>query len=376
MYKYTGAIVDSHLHAHGGYHDVTSFCAGFEQLAQAVSYTKKNVVMVPQWDKEFISQNMLGILYKALYPGKVYAYAGFDYYMPDGVAPMDLEQQAKRFSAMGFDGIKMVELKPTVRRNLGNIWISDPAYAGMFSFLEEKQIPLLLHVGDPETFWDDQLAPAFAKENGWFYGNGSYPALAEFYADTERMLDAHPKLNVVLAHFFFLSNQLERAEAMLQKYPNVRFDITPGTEMYGNFSKMPERWSAFFTKYRDRILFGTDNGWYSLMPIPEKIDFAVNNVSVMRRFLETADSFTGYDMDLKGLDLPVETLSAIYFKNFEKMAGETPKPVDLQKALAYTEDMIHIFQGTSVPYYDRAFPQMMEVREALMDLIKQGGSGK
>ena len=160
--KYTGKITDSHLHMHGGYTDTDGLYRGMERLGAEAGYTAKNVVMVPQWDAEFIGQNILGILYKALYPGRLFCYAGFDYYKPSGLDGTDLERQAREYAAMGFDGIKMVELKPTVYRNLGGVRLGGPRYDGMFSFLEESGMPVLLHMGDPETFWHRDRAPAFA----------------------------------------------------------------------------------------------------------------------------------------------------------------------------------------------------------------------
>lgn len=366
--QYNSAVIDSHLHMHGGYSEIGAFFEGMEQLAGQAGYTGKNVVMVPQWDKEFISQNQIGILYKALYPGKVFAYAGFDYYMPAGKEPADLAEQAKRYVAMGFDGIKMVEMKPTVYKALGGVRLSGERYKSMFSFLEESGVPLLLHVADPETFWDKERCPDFAFENGWFYGDGSFPSKESLYEDTERMLDSHPKLNVSLAHFYFLSDDIGRAGRILDKFPGVRFDLTPGTEMYGNFSKKPGEWREFFIKYEDRILFGTDNGWGSMTPIPEKIKAAVDNVANIRRFLETPNRFSGYGMDLCGIDLPVGTLEKIYYGNYRKMAGKEPKAVDVDKALSYVEDMIGVYEGTDVPFYDRVFPQMKAVRGALKKL--------
>ena len=363
--KYRSSIIDSHLHMHGGYGDLSAFYRCMEALASAAGYSGKNVAMVPQWDREFVSQNEIGILYKALYPGTVYAYAGFDYYMPDGVRQADPAEQARRYREMGFDGIKMVELKPTVQRNLGGVWLSDARYDEMFSYLEESGTPLLLHVADPETFWDRDNCPAFARANGWYYGDGDYPAKEALYADAEAVLSAHPRLRVSLAHFYFLSDDIDRAERILRTYPNVWFDLTPGVEMYGNFSKTPDAWRAFFQKYGDRILFGTDNGWGSMTPMDEKIAFAAGNVATQRRFLETADAFTGYDMPLKGIDLPVATLEKIYCRNYQAMAGSQPCPVDIEKAIRYVDEKIRIYEGSCVPFYDRVFPQMREVKALL-----------
>ena len=88
----------------------------------------------------------------------------------------------------------------------------------------------------------------------------SFPSKKQLYDEIFRVLDAHPRLRVSFAHFFFLSNFPDEAERVMETYPNVRFDMTPGVEMYYNFDKNLDRWHDFFTKYSDRILFGTDSG--------------------------------------------------------------------------------------------------------------------
>lgn len=369
--KYEGNVIDSHLHMQGGYGNEIELLEGMEKLTSFSGCVKKNVAMVPQWDPEFASQNALGILYKAFYPETNYVYAGLDYYMPKGKQAKDFLSQAKQYMDMGFDGIKMVELKPMIQKKLGYPHVSDPVYDEMFSYMEEYKIPLLLHVGDPETFWSYETAPDFAIENGWVYADDSYIPLEKLYEDTEAMLKKHPRLPVSLAHFYFLSNQYERAVSVMENFPNVRFDLTPGIEMYGNFSKCPENWRHFFQRYEDRILFGTDNGWGSATPIEEKLQFASDNVAVIHRFLETADHFTGYGMELKGLDLPVHTLEKIYYSNYEVMAGTQPKKADAGKALEYVEEMLTIYRGEDIPFYDRVVPQL----ESVIRLLK-GKMGK
>ena len=48
-------------------------------------------------------------------------------------------------------------------------------------------------------------------------------------------------------------------QAMFDRYPNMRVDITPGREMYDDFSVNPERTREFFEKNQGRIMLGTDN---------------------------------------------------------------------------------------------------------------------
>ena len=113
--------------------------------------------------------------------------------------------------AMGYDGIKLLEMKPMLLRNLGQAWLSKPCYEEMFGYLEEKQIPVLLHVNDPETFWKRETCPSFAIERGWCYEDESYATKEEIYQEMEKVLKTHPRLKVVLAHFYFLSDDIRRA---------------------------------------------------------------------------------------------------------------------------------------------------------------------
>ena len=46
---------------------------------------------------------------------------------------------------------------------------------------------------------------------------------------------------------------------MLEKYPNVKFDLTPGWEMYDGFAKDADFWHDFFEENSERIIFGTDD---------------------------------------------------------------------------------------------------------------------
>lgn len=369
--KYRGKMVDSHHHMVGGYGEGLAFYETYQRLLEQGKLSAMNVVMIPQWCEENISQNEQAVLLKVLYPGKFYSYAGFDSYLPEGKTAKDIEAQARQYMDMGFDGIKMVELKPMVYKQLGRPTLSSDKYEGMWKFMEETGAPVLLHMGDPETYWDIKRVTKMALERGWFCGDGTFPPLEDFYADVERVVDKHPKLNVSLAHFYFLSAQPERAAKFLDRHPYARFDITPGREMYENFSKSPDVWRDFFIRYQDRILYGTDNGWGGSQEAEAKYELADLNASVQHRFLQTADSFEGYGFAVKGIDLPEKVLEKLYYKNFEKMAGCAPKDMDAVKGLRYVEEMIAVYEGSNVPYYEKEMAMLNFVRDELRAFIAQ-----
>lgn len=276
--------------------------------------------------------NPLALYAKTLAPDRVFALAGLRY-DANGATEEPL-LQARALWAAGFDGFKMI-CKPNVRRIL-RFPIDDPMFDPFFSEAEARGWPVLYHVGDPETFWDPIRAPKWAREAGWYYAEDrDVPALEEMYGETERMLQKHPTLRVTFAHFFFLSGDLARAQALLDRYPNVRFDVTPGGEMYAGFSENREESRAFFERNIGRIQFGTDSVAANGAECAGAEAHAQKKTANMRRFFETDDEFDTSCGRLRGLALSKGALEALYGGAFDAFIGRSaPRHVDQKHAAA------------------------------------------
>ena len=122
-------------------------------------------------------------------------------------------------------------------------------------------------------------------ERGWCYAGKGFESYEDLHRETLELLDKHPKLNAILAHFFFLSDDMAEAERIMEKYPNVYFDITPGTEMYENFAKYTDSWREFFIKYQERIIFGTDADDGSYLENADDLYRMIDGVPCFRRML-------------------------------------------------------------------------------------------
>ena len=207
--------------------------------------------------KHGIFQNLLALYYKNKYK-KINISVFGSLHHNDIYSDIPYEKQVELLIDMGIDGMKFLEMKPDFRKLLPE-GVNSEKYDKMFTLLEEKGLPVLMHVNDPEEFWDIQKIAPSHIERGWFYGDGTYLSRQEIYDEVFEMLKKHPKLNVVFAHFFFISNDIKRAIEILETYPNVKFDLTPGSEMFKGFSKNTDAWHDFFEKYSDRILYGTDS---------------------------------------------------------------------------------------------------------------------
>ncbi len=330
-------LVDSHVHI-----------MNYKSLDFLDSYLKDygldkiNVVSLACRDETEITQNILCALFKLKHPEKVYIYGSlmYPYYPLDDKIPdnYNFVDQVKILMDIGFDGIKMLEGKPILRKKIG-VPLDSPIFDDYYSYLEEQEIPIIFHAADPETFWNKDTAPEFSFEQGWFYGDGTFPEKETIYKEIDGILNKFPRLRISFAHFYFLSNYLERAEAFLDKWENVSLDITPGREMYDNFSKRASEWKDFFIKYQDRIIFGTDMEDSMFQGGPSDI------INTIRRFIETDDKFQNWGFGINGLGLDKATIDKIYYKNFESYAGITPKRINVEKLLKECKKIKEIVIG-------------------------------
>ena len=233
-------------------------------------------------------------------------------HVTDRYAALPPETVAAALLDMGCDGMKLM-FSPDLRRFYGR-GIDDPWYDRFFALMEERDVPLNIHLVDPEEFWD----------KGGRYDDPSFLSKQAIYEEMFRRLEKNPRLRVVFAHFFFLSNRPEEAVRVMETYPNVCFDLTPGTEMYYNFDNNLPFWQGFFKTYSHRILFGTDcNTIKSCNRELERL--------VYRKLTETG-TFTqfcyGRDFTVQGLGLDEETVARISYRNYFDFFGTTPKPVN------------------------------------------------
>ena len=302
-------FVDSHIH-------MREYEKGNIMLDYVADCGVTDVVLqaLPKYS---ICEN-LGMLYWKINYKKinVLAFGGLHHF--DIFSDIPYEKQAQKLLKLGFDGMKFLEMKPDFRKELGK-GLNDPSFDNMFSLLEEQKIPITIHCADPEKNWDINKVSPGALAAGWFYGDGTFSTKQELYDETLEMLRKHPQLKVSLAHFFFLSNYIDEAERVLETYPNVYFDLTPGWEMYVGFSKDIEKWHDFFVRYSDRILFGTDTDSHSYENAQNLHNLVMWGIS--RDYNEFAMPCYGGHI-IKGLNLPCDVIEKITYKNFEKFSGK------------------------------------------------------
>lgn len=299
---------------------------GFESHVRELGISALSILSAPRVTHTGMELDILENL-KVLYlkdrlSVPVYAYAGIIDFSDRGEEYVTF---AKSALDMGFDGFKSLEQHPTDRLKNG-FGLCDPSFDPFFDYIGQAGVPIVCHIGDPRFNWSLDTASESAKALGRVYGS-NFPTLDFLYDEMSQVFEKHPNVKYILAHFYFKSDDYDSLAELMERYPNICLDLTPGTEMFFNFSKDIELWNAFFRRYSQRIIFGSD--LYGA-------GYGVNRHRLVRCFLETEKVFVANDEGgiITPINLQDNLLADIYYNNAKRLLGGEPKQVDRQKAYA------------------------------------------
>lgn len=301
-----------------------------------------NLVLVPHRNR--LTSVPDALMAKAKFPDRFYVFTSFDvseYFRHGKEIGKYLAKFVDNMRRLGCDGLKIIEGKPSMRKFMGAVpGFDEPCWEPLWEYLEKTQFPVLWHLNDPETCWEPEKAPRHIRMAGELYDE-TYVNNEEQYRQMKAILQRHPKIKFIFAHMYFMSAQLPRLSALLDTYPNMMVDITPGLEIYVNLSENIEQARCFFEKYQERILYGTDIGARCVLaenaePLNEEecvarmdlIDglFQSETNRIMRedgRYLINTDDFIQ-----RGFSLNEDALNKIYWKNFQNYVGATPAKIN------------------------------------------------
>ncbi len=179
----------------------------------------------------------------------------------------------------------------------------------------ELGMPISVHVADP--YWMylpiDKHNDGLMNAAKWRIDTSQKDLLSheELIGTLENAVKNNPKTTFIACHLANSSHNLDILGKLLDAYGNLYADIAA---RYAEFAPVPRRTKAFFEKYQDRLVYGTDMG----------SDPSVYETTF--RILESADEHFyvhehfSYHWPLNGLDLNDETLQKIYNGNAKKIS--------------------------------------------------------
>ncbi|MBR5289156.1 MAG: amidohydrolase family protein [Clostridia bacterium] len=317
-------VIDSHVHLEN--HDPAKALA----MADDFGYERFALMAIPCYTDPLNTLECL--LAKRAAPERIYAFGGMVYTPGTPANGRDHEKQLELMMQAGCDGFKILESKPSVYRRL-QLPLDGDVFDRAFALAQAEQIPITWHAGDPATFWDAKTAPEFAVRHNWLCVGEGFPSLARLYGEVENVFARYPRLCASMAHLYFTSDDRAHAERMLDQYENFWLDLTPGSEMYHAFLADRDGWKAFFDKYQDKLVFGTDmvdaEGDVVFGSQQTIVDFVLNTLCDDKPFSIGGVSGTG-------LGLAPAVQQKILAGNFERRAG-TPNPISASGLNAYAE---------------------------------------
>lgn len=194
-----------------------------------------------------------------------------------------------------------------------NILIDDERLRVIWATAAELGLPVLAHIADPEAFFDpvDEHNERYLEllaHPDWSFHSKTY-AFAELLQAQRNLLSGNPDTTFIIPHAGSNGENLAFVSDCLERYPNMHIDIAARIDELG---RQPYTARAFFERWQDRILFGTD-----VFP-----DTAGWVYGAYFRFLETWDEcipcgqFPAY-----GIGLPDDILRKVYSQNAERLLG-------------------------------------------------------
>ncbi len=196
----------------------------------------------------------------------------------------------------------------------------DPVFESIFEDIAAHNKTLVAHVADPDSGWQppNPTSPDYEYYRdhpaAYMYGKQGVPVKAEILAARDHVLETNTNLRVVGAHLGSMESNLTELGQHLDRYPNFAVDIAarmPYFEMYPR-----ETMIAFITRYQDRLIYGTDNGFRG--GNSTTIEHLESVYANDWRFFATSDALSYKNKPVQGLALPAAILRKIYHDNAVK----------------------------------------------------------
>ena len=242
-------------------------------------------------------------------------------------------EQAHRAGACALKLLKTLGLYLREGITTGHlVRIDDPRFDPMWETCGHLNMPVAIHVSDPIAFFApidrfNERYDELSAHPEWSFHGRDFPSNAELLAARDRVIARHPRTRFILLHVGNFAENLAHVSATLDRFPNTTVDIAA---RIGELGRQPRAARAFFDRYQDRILFGTDATPHGY-EFPQQL-FCEELYRIYYRFLETDDDYFDYApanvppqgrWRIYGICLSDSILKKVYYANAARELGLT-----------------------------------------------------
>lgn len=198
--------------------------------------------------------------------------------------------------------------------------VDDPLLDPLWEAFARLDVPVFLHTAEPQEFFQpmdyhNERWLELALFPGRRQNQPGQVTFEQVITERNNLFRKHPKTRFIAAHFGWHANDLARAAAMLDEFPNVSVEC--GAILY-DLGRQPRHGLDFFLKYQDRIMFGKDS-------------FQPDEYPYYWRVFETTDEYFDYYRDyhafwqMYGMGLPDAVLKKVYADNARRVIKGLPR---------------------------------------------------
>lgn len=187
----------------------------------------------------------------------------------------------------------------------------DPRMDPLFEKCAELGLPVNIHVSEPMWMYEamDSTNDGFMESLYWkIEMEEEMLDHGQLMTSLRNALERHPKTTFIACHYANCSYDLPLLSEMLDVHPNLYLDISA---RFFYVAAIPRNAAAFFNKYQNRLLYGTDMGTKSEM---YRLTFRILE-SEDEHFYGHEYGIHNYHHPIHGLGLSAEVLDKVYRKN-------------------------------------------------------------
>lgn len=205
----------------------------------------------------------------------------------------------------------------------GNYVMPDnPAFEPIFKDIAAHNKTLIAHLADPSTIWEPPNPAAFDYSyythhpKLYMYGKKGVPSKAQILEARDVILQRNPDLRMVGAHLGSMEADFHQLAQHLDQYPNFAVDLAARMDYVA--TQPHADIIAFITKYQDRLIYGTDNGFGRTQDAQKAVATWEDRYAKDWRFFATNDTVDYKGHKVRGLALPQPILRKIFHDNAVK----------------------------------------------------------